>query len=73
MNWLNLLSAKTLRSIIDEHMCSIGEQDIKPISLYVLKGVHDAVSTLHEKGWAHHDLHGRFNNSLPPQGCSNQY
>ena len=76
MSQLILLSAITLRSIIDEHMCSIGEQDrslIKPFSLYVMKGVLDAVSTLHEKGWAHHDLHGRFNNCVPPQGCSNQY
>ena len=58
------LSAITLRSIIDEHMCSIAEQDrslVKPFSLYVLKGVLDAVSTLHQKGWAHHDLHGTFN------------
>ena len=64
MSQLILLSAITLRSIIDEHMCSIGEQDrslIKPFSLYVMKGVLDAVSTLHQKGWAHHDLHGRFN------------
>lgn len=55
-----LQKATTLRSIIDDYMSSISEKDkslIKPFSLYVLKGALDAVSTLHQKGWGHHDLH----------------
>ena len=43
-------------------MSNIYEKDrslLKPFTLYVLKGVLDAVSVLHHKGWSHHDLHGK--------------
>ncbi|XP_060567149.1 uncharacterized protein LOC132725941 [Ruditapes philippinarum] len=58
-----LKNAKTLRSIIDEHMAGFYENAenrslVKPFSLYVLDGALEAVTQLHNKGWVHHDLHG---------------
>ncbi|XP_045182444.2 uncharacterized protein LOC123541112 [Mercenaria mercenaria] len=58
-----LKNAKTLRSIIDEHMEGFYESEmtrslVKPFSLYVLDGALEAITQMHCRGWVHNDLHG---------------
>lgn len=59
------LSAKTLRSIIDEHMSvfyktELSKSLIRPFSLYVLDGALEAISEMHSRGWVHKDLHRKL-------------
>ncbi|CAG2228687.1 unnamed protein product [Mytilus edulis] len=54
----------TLRDIIDTHMGNIRAENpnlARPFSLYVFHGLLSAVHTMHQKGWAHRDLHRKFN------------
>lgn len=58
-----LKDAKTLRSIIDEHMQGFYQTEmsrslIKPFSLFVLDGALEAITEMHGRGWVHNDLHG---------------
>ena len=58
-------SAITFASIIDEqmlHLRSVENQHlVRPFSLFVLDGMLDAVSQIHEAGFTHSDLSSMFN------------
>ncbi|XP_052763396.1 uncharacterized protein LOC128205632 isoform X2 [Mya arenaria] len=60
INMESLETAKTLEEIINEENLRKAENAdlLKPFSLYVLDGALEALCDMHNKEWAHNDLHG---------------
>ncbi|XP_052240545.1 uncharacterized protein LOC127851088 isoform X2 [Dreissena polymorpha] len=56
-----LKHAKTLNSIINEHMTTIRQPEnirlVKPFSLYVLDGAIEAISCMYKHDFTHNDMH----------------
>ncbi|WAR16209.1 hypothetical protein MAR_030803 [Mya arenaria] len=82
INMESLETAKTLEEIINEENLRKAENAdlLKPFSLYVLDGALEALCDMHNKEWAHNDLHGgnvMLDNELKIKiidfGCVNKF
>ncbi|KAJ8307057.1 hypothetical protein KUTeg_015141 [Tegillarca granosa] len=64
-----LEKAITLRDITDKHMEKFWSEKPEPaklFSLYILHYLLDTVPKMHDKGWAHKDLHGKCTFNVVP-------
>ena len=56
------VTAVTMDDIIDEHMHTLRQKEpnlVRPFSLCVFHSLLNVVKEMHDKNWAHRDLHGK--------------